>query len=159
MKQCSKAIVNVAGFTLIELVITIVILGIISATAAPKFFNYTLYQQKLFFDDTLNAIRYAQKLAVVTACNVNVTISNNQFTLLRPADRTHCTSTTSSDFTLNVTRPGSGESVYQGSLSGVSLTSSSIFFTAKGTASANLTLLVGNQQIIIVQDTGFVYAP
>lgn len=143
---------------------TIVIVGIVSATALPKLFNFSTYQQRTFFDDTLNAIRYAQKLAVATACNVQVAIAGNQFTLTRPAaDRSRCTSTSASDFTQAVTRPGSGESSYQGSQSGVALTATTVYFTAKGNASSSLfsngvlAVNVGSRQITIVQDTGFVY--
>ena len=60
---------------------TIVILGILSVTALPKFFSLSVFQQQVFFDDTLNALRYAQKLAVVTACNVQVSIAANTFTI------------------------------------------------------------------------------
>ena len=147
------------GFTVIELVMTIVILGVISATALPKFFNYQVYQQQVYFDDTINAIRYAQKLAVVTACNVQVQLSASQFTLSRPANISLCTSTTSSDYSLAVSRPGTGESSYQGTLPAALATPIIFYFVSKGTASANLTITIGSRTIIVVQNTGFVYAP
>jgi MSHA pilin protein MshC len=147
------------GFTLTELVLTIVLLGILSVAALPRFFDLSSYQARGFFDDTLNAIRYAQKLAVATGCNVQVGISSNQFQLKRPgaSDRSQCTSTTAGDFTQNVIRPGSGESSYQGSQSGVSLSAITLYFNAKGTASTDATITVGSRQITVVKDTGFVY--
>lgn len=148
------------GFTLVELVMTIVILGILSATALPKFFDLSAYQQRTFFDDTLAAVRYAQKLAVATGCNVQVAIAGNQFELKRPGatDRSQCASTNSSDFTQSVVRPGTGEASYQGSQSSVTITAASIFFTAKGDASADQDIItVGGNQLTIVKDTGFVY--
>ena len=63
------------GFTLVELVTTMLLLGILSATALPKFFSVSGYQQQVFFDDTLAAVRFAQKLAVATGCNVQVSIA------------------------------------------------------------------------------------
>jgi MSHA pilin protein MshC len=137
----------------------IVVLGILSATALPRFFDVSTYQQRGFFDDTLNAIRYAQKLAVATGCNVQVTIAGNQFELKRPSasDRSLCSSSNASDFTQAVTRPGSGETSYQGSQSGISATDATLYFTAKGTASSGATITVGNGQITVVQNTGFVY--
>jgi MSHA pilin protein MshC len=151
------------GFTLLELIMVIVITGVMAVVTVPKFFNYKVFQQNGFFIDTLNAIRYAQKLAVATACNVQVAISGNQYTITRPAatDRSQCTSTTASNFTLAVARPGSGQTSYQGSLSGISLTSTSptFYFYAKGNASAGVTISVGSNQIIVVPDTGYVYTP
>lgn len=147
------------GFTLIELVMLIVLLGVVSVTALPKFFNYQVFQERGFFDDTLAAFRYAQKLAIATGCNVLITTSGNQFQLKRPAasDRSKCSSTTSSDFTLNVTRPGSIDS-YQGSQSGIAITSASIFFTAKGgSASGDSSITVGSRSFNIVAATGFIH--
>jgi len=147
------------GFTLVELVMVMVLLGILSAIALPKFFDITVFQERGFFDDTLGAIRYAQKLAVATGCNVQVVIAANQFELKRPgaSNRSQCASTTGSDFTQSVTRPGSGESSYLGSQSGVSVSDATVYFTAKGTASTGLDISVGSRNITVVQHTGFVY--
>jgi MSHA pilin protein MshC len=149
-----------AAFTLIELVMVIVLLGILSATALPKFFSVSVYQQQAFFDDTLNAVRYAQKLAVATGCNVQVSISTNTYTLNRPADRSKCSSISAADFSLPVRHPGTGEASYTYSEAGVTLTSSTatFYFDALGRASADITLTVaGAQTITVVHDTGFVY--
>lgn len=135
----------------------IVVLGILSATALPRFFDVSIYQQRGFFDDTLNAIRYAQKLAVATSCNVQFVIVSHQFELKRPSNRSLCNSTNSSDFTQAVMRPGSGEANYQGSQSGVSASDATLYFTAKGTAVSGGTITVGSGKITVVQNTGFVY--
>ena len=136
---------------------TLVIVGILSATAMPKVFSYATFQQTGFFYDMLNAIRYAQKLAVATSCNVRVTIAANQYTLTRPSARTYCASTSAGNFTQAVIRPGSGEASYQGSLSGVTLSSATFYFMAKGNASSAYILIVGSHQITVTPDTGYVY--
>lgn len=148
-----------AAFTLIELVMVIMLLGILSATALPRFFSVSTYQQQVFFDDTLNAVRYAQKLAVATTCNVQVSVSANTYTLSRPADQTQC-SNNAAVFSLAVRNPGSGEASYSHAETGVSLTSnpSSFYFDALGRASANVAITVaGTKTINVVSDTGFVY--
>lgn len=150
-----------AAFTLIELVMVIVLLGILSATGLPKFFDVSSYGQQAFFDDTLTAVRYAQKLAVATGCKIQVSVSANAYTLNGPANRSQCASPTPT-FTLAVRNPGTGDAFYANSETGVTLTSTAANFTfdALGRASANVTLTVaGSRNITVVQDTGFVYAP
>ena len=147
------------AFTLIELVMVIVLLGILSATALPKFFDFSSYQQQAFFDDTLGAVRYAQKLAVATGCKVQVSINANAYILNHPANRSQCSSN-SAVFTLPVRNPGTGEASYTHSESGVSLTSNptTFYFDALGRASADVALTVaGVKTIAVVRDTGFVY--
>lgn len=146
------------GFTLIELVTLIVLLGILSVTALPKFFNGSMFQERAFYEDVLGAFRYAQKRAIATHCNVQVAIAGNQYQLKQPSasDRSKCDSTTAADFTLAVTRPNSSDN-FQGSLSGIALSNATVYFTAKGTASSNVTVTVGNRSLSVVQVTGFVY--
>lgn len=137
----------------------IVLLGILSATALPKFFDVSSYQQQAFFDDTLSAVRYAQKLAVATGCKVQVSINANTYVLNRPADRSQCLSNVAV-FSLPVRNPATGETSYTHSESGVSLTSNSatFYFDALGRASADVLLTVaGVKTITVVRDTGFVY--
>ena len=147
------------GFTIIELVMILVMLGVVSATALPRFFDFASFQQRGFFDDTLNALRYAQKLAVASGCNVQFSIAGNQFVLKRPdaSDRSQCSSTSAADFGEDVPRPGSDEVSYQGWQSGVSLADITLYFTAKGTASSDASISVGDRQIKVVKDTGFIY--
>jgi MSHA pilin protein MshC len=152
--------VDQKGFTLIEMVMTLVILGILSASFTPKFFQLSAFQQRVFFDDTLSAIRYAQKLAVATGCNVQVSIASNTFSLKRPGavDRSQCTSTSTANFTQDVAHPGSGETHYSGSQSGVTLTPATFYFTALGAVSSGLDITVGStKKITIIQETGFAY--
>lgn len=52
-----------AGFTLIELVLVIILLGILSAVIAPQLTRSGV-DGRNFYDRTLNSIRFAQKLAL-----------------------------------------------------------------------------------------------
>lgn len=64
------------GFTLTELIAIIVILGIISAVAVPRFFDVTVFQSRGAADQVRAALRYGQKVAIAQHRNVNVTISS-----------------------------------------------------------------------------------
>ncbi len=150
------------GFTLVELVMVIIMLGILSASALPKFFDKNTFAERAFFDDTLNAVRYAQKLAVATGCNVKVSISSDRYTLTRLVDYSSALCTNSATGSLAVFNPSSGIGSYSGSESGVTLTSSvpSFNFDALGTASTDAILTVAGSKVInVIAETGYVYAP
>ena len=52
------------GFTLVELVVVILLLGILAAFAIPQFFQLGDYRERAAYDEVAGAVRYAQKLAV-----------------------------------------------------------------------------------------------
>jgi len=146
---------NQLGFTIIELVMVMVLLGTLSATAMPKFFSRNSYAERALFDDAFHAASYAQKLAIATGCPVQFSISSNRYTLNRS------TSCNNANYTLDAPHPSSGTSDFSGSESGVSLSASTspIIFYALGNTSTNTTITVASKCFKIVADTGYVYEP
>ena len=144
-----------SGFTLIELILVIVLLGIISAVAIPRFSNTSSFDERVLFDDTLNALRYSQKVAIASGCNIRFTINNNSFSVLRDD------SCDSGNFAsgLTVNHPASGEANYTGSQANISLTATqaTTTFDALGRANVDNTISIGSRQISIVSATGFSY--
>ncbi len=149
-----------AGFTIIETVLVIAIIGVLGALTGPRFFGELGFNERFFVDDTLGALRYAQKLAVATGCQVQVTISGGTYTLnLQNA----CSGST---FTTAIQHPGTSASTYTGSApAGVTFTSttSPIIMDALGRALdsggsvTNVTVTIGSRTVSIVGETGFVY--
>lgn len=69
------------GFTLIELVMVIVLLGILAVFAAPRMFNSGDFYARGFHDETLALLRFAQKSAIAQRRTVCVAFTTTTTTL------------------------------------------------------------------------------
>ncbi len=150
------------GFSLIEMILSIVIIASLAAVAAPRFFGLSEFEERVGFDGTQSALRYAQKLAVATGCGVQVTVSGNTYTLNQEPG---CTGGV---YSLDVPNPATGGSTYTGSPpTGISLTSdvSPFRFDALGRATngsgttTDVNLTVGSRSLKVEGETGFVHVP
>ena len=65
---------NARGFTLVELVTTIVVVGILAVAALPRMFDQNVFEARGFFDETQSLLRYAQKTAVAQRRTVCVAL-------------------------------------------------------------------------------------
>ena len=143
------------GFTLIELVAIIVLLSILSVAALSRLGGLGDFEKRGYFEDVVNALRYAQKLAVATGCNVQVTITASSYRL-RQGDS--CTSTT---YNRNVLNPANRSVAYE-SLTppdGLSISPAASFvFTPQYTTDLGIdtTFSIGGYQFTVFKDTGLV---
>jgi MSHA pilin protein MshC len=150
------------GFTLTELVTVIALLAILAAVVGPRFFGTDSFHERFALDSVRAALGYAQKLAVASGCEVQVSFARGGYELRR---REGCTS---GGFTAPVRHPGTGASGYAETPSaGVSLTTSvdPLVFDALGRARdaggsvVDATITVGARTLAVAGETGLVYVP
>jgi MSHA pilin protein MshC len=64
------------GFTLIELIMVIVMLGVLAVFAAPRIFNTGDFSARGFHDETMSLLRFAQKTAIAQRRTVCVALND-----------------------------------------------------------------------------------
>ena len=69
------------GFTLVELVVTLMLIGIVSAIGVSRFFDRAPFDVAQFSDQTRAMLRYGQKLAVAQRRVVFVRVSSSNLAL------------------------------------------------------------------------------
>lgn len=69
------------GFTVIELVAVIVVVGIMAAFAAPRFMQNEAFDARTYTDQNLAMLRYAQKLAIAQNRPVFALLTPNRIAL------------------------------------------------------------------------------
>src|SRR5215211_6361494 len=72
------------GFTLVELAAVLVILGIVSAVAAPRLFNNAVFTERGYADDIAASLRYAQRIAIASECIVRFTVNAAGYSAAQP---------------------------------------------------------------------------
>jgi len=88
------------GFTLIELIMVMVMLGVLAVFAAPRIFNSDDFYARGFHDETLALLRYAQKTAIAQRRTVCVSFNSTSapysvsLTMAATAAVTNCTTPT-----------------------------------------------------------------
>lgn len=117
-----------AGFSLVELITVLVLLGVVGVFALGRFANQDSIAARGFFDDTVGAVRFAQKLALSSGCDVRVQLSAGGYALQQSS------SCDADDFSEAVDNPADRASPYQGSAipDGFLLTAGDIIFDARG---------------------------
>ena len=139
------------GFTMVELIAVMVIVGIISAIAAPKFMSADAFKSHGFRDQIISTLRYAQKAAIAQHRYVCATFTSSNV-VLTYGSTSSCTSGT-------LTGPSGPYSLTTPS-SSISLTAtvSPLIFDDIGRPNAGDSITVTNATVITIEaETGYVH--
>ncbi|MEW6311518.1 MAG: prepilin-type N-terminal cleavage/methylation domain-containing protein [Pseudomonadota bacterium] len=141
------------GFTLVELIMTLVIIGFLAAVVGPRFFDREVFDERLFFEETVSAVRYAQKLALASGCLTQVSLGAGGYRLRRAAN---CTS---GGFSAEVQGPD-GQTPFANTEvpAGVSVSTTNfpVVFDSQGRPSGAASATIGAFTFSVTAETGLV---
>jgi MSHA pilin protein MshC len=148
------------GFTLTELVVVIVIVGIMALVAIPRFIGVDSFKSRGFSDEAAGVVRYAQKTAIAWRSTVFVCVT-----------ATGVTASSASGCASPITHPATGGNLAATAPSGVSLPTVEFRFDGagrprdsggglSGTITIPITSAIAGdpaRQIVVEAETGYVH--
>jgi MSHA pilin protein MshC len=144
---------HISGFTLIELIVTLVLISLLAVVVIPRLFDSSIFRSWAFYEEIVNAARYGQKLAVASGCAVELSISSGGFALHQ---RQSCSG---GSFNRTVPRP-SGSGAFTAATPsdvGLSATAATVVFDGLGRATpGGVTISVDGRSFTISGESGYV---
>jgi MSHA pilin protein MshC len=154
----------------VELVIVLVLMGILAASAMPRFFEASRFDEMGYTDAVQGALRYAQKLALASRCDTRVEVTAGDYRLYQReivapgfnADRDCPTG----PLTRAVSRPG-GATWAGTAPTGVAVGALDIYFDAWGSPRDTATgdalttarsLTIGSRTLRLEPGSGYVHS-
>jgi len=150
-----------SGYTLVELVTVIVILGILAAMAVPRFADHVVFEERGFYEEVVAALRYGQKIAVGSGCPVQISIDANGYALAQQTVLANRCDPGDSSYAVPVLLPD-GQAAAGSTPTGVTLGPVVTYeFDGLGQTDlgSDLTVSVGSWSLIVQAQSGYVLTP
>lgn len=139
-----------SGFTLVELVVVILLVGIISFVAMPRFFKTSGFTERNAAEEILTAFRYAQQLAMSRGGDIQVVVNGNNYRVQEVGPPVVIVANPNGSGDYNVNLPG-----------GIIATNTTITFNNLGRPNPNnrtdIAIAGGAYTVRIEQETGYAH--
>ena len=173
---------NIKAYTLVELIIVLVLLGILSAGIVPNLSLMSSFKSSFYQRQLIQAMRAAQRLAIASECHVAISISSSGYEVKIPVDSTQCSlipnTANLSKFELKndllnglekSSLANAGDTQTCNLSTSIKSTSCTLYFNSTGQCfESNGTIISGTEPLIeinngalkikVVGETGYVYA-
>lgn len=151
------------GFTMVELVIVILLLGIVSVSAMSRFASQSTFDERGYADEARGAFTHAQRMAGTGGCHLRVQTDAAGITLSRWPT---CTPADHSVASTPIAHPDNQGTFVRPAPDGIAVSTLDIYFDGRGrpwsTATQTLitvaaTITVGSRTLWVEPETGYVH--
>jgi MSHA pilin protein MshC len=149
---------SAGGFTLVELVVVMTVIGILAAYIAPRFWSQQAFSDRGYADELASALRSAQKAAVITGCPAQLTVSASAYAAAQQAASGNTCNPADTSWSTPLVG-GDGSAIQDTAPANTTASPTGAYqFDTQGrlTSGPGTTITVGTHTITIVAGTGLV---
>lgn len=160
MRAIPETLTRTRGFTLVELVVILAIVGVLAVFATGRFADQDSFEARGYHDELVVAARYAQRTAIASGCDVRFAITAGGAYAVTFAGACHGAADASA-----VQRPDGGDFSRPAPPAGVTVSSGAFttVFNAHGDSTSGGSIAVSgggaNLSFTITPGSGFVDTP